>query len=664
MCSIFGVIRKENSGISHQQVRLVTERLLRLSESRGKDATGLALRQAPGIVVYKSSLAARQFIHTNKFKNLFREYIYPTKPTSSLTVMGHCRMATNGLKGLNCDNQPLIKEQSVAVHNGIIVNDQELWQKHNDCQRRFHVDTEIFLALLEKLSSQGLQIQKALAQIYAHIYGMTSMANMTNNDARLILTTNNGSLYTLFDDDLGLGVFASEEIFLKKLKGLPFVNTTAPIQQVPALCGMTVNMHDLTTTQFSLSLHQEQGPLSPASPLEQVLPINDISLHDETPPSLPGYVPERFPKAVAPSRLNIQRCTKCILPATIPFIEFDSNGVCNFCHNYQPKKIKGAGELEQEIAPFRKNNNRHDCVVAFSGGRDSSFGLHYIKKVLHLNPLAYSYDWGVITDLGRRNQSRLCGKLGVEHILIDAGIRHKLRNIRLNIGAWLRKPDLGTVPLLMAGDKPFYYYSGHLKKQHGLQLSIMCSGNPYERAKFKSGFSGVKGTQWGKGNLTGMPAKDKIQLALYYAKQFMINPAYINASLLDTLMGFYASYVYKDDNLYLYDYIPWDEEEINTTLREEYDWELAEDTKTTWRIGDGTAPFYNYIYYVMAGFSEFDTFRSMQIRNGALTRAKALSLIEEENQPRWPSMIWYAQRVGFDLEQAVNIINKAPKLYE
>ena len=32
---------------------------------------------------------------------------------------------------------------------------------------------------------------------------------------------------------------------------------------------------------------------------------------------------------------------------------------------------------------------------------------------------------------------------------------------------------------------------------------------------------------------------------------------------------------------------------------EDTEWESADDTKSTWRIGDGTASFYNYIYYII-----------------------------------------------------------------
>ena len=51
-------------------------------------------------------------------------------------------------------------------------------------------------------------------------------------------------------------------------------------------------------------------------------------------------------------------------------------------------------------------------------------------------------------------------------------------------------------------------------------------------------------------------------------------------------------------------------------MLDSYGWERAVDTSSTWRLGDATAPFYNYIYYTVAGFTEHDTFRSNQIREG------------------------------------------------
>jgi CRISPR/Cas system type I-B associated protein Csh2 (Cas7 group RAMP superfamily) len=113
----------------------------------------------------------------------------------------------------------------------------------------------------------------------------------------------------------------------------------------------------------------------------------------------------------------------------------------------------------------------------------------------------------------------------------------------------------------------------------------------------------------------------------------------------------------------LYSYINWDEDEVEKTLLNKYDWETAEDTDTTWRIGDGTAAFYNYIYYMVAGFSEIDTFRSNQIREGVILREEALSKAREENRPRVESLIWYTNTIDIDLLSALKVINSIETLY-
>jgi hypothetical protein len=90
---------------------------------------------------------------------------------------------------------------------------------------------------------------------------------------------------------------------------------------------------------------------------------------------------------------------------------------------------------------------------------------------------------------------------------------------------------------------------------------------------------------------------------------------------------------------------------------------MAPDTNTTWRIGDGTAAFYNYVYYTVAGFTEHDTFRSNQVREGDLTREEALTLVQEENMPRYQNIKWYLDVLGFDFADVINTVNKIPRMY-
>jgi hypothetical protein len=224
------------------------------------------------------------------------------------------------------------------------------------------------------------------------------------------------------------------------------------------------------------------------------------------------------------------------------------------------------------------------------------------------------------------------------------------------------------VPILMAGDKQFYYYFHKVRKQTGIKLFIFCGGYEGEEGTglFKYGFCNVttQGSKNALKRMTGISGGNKLKMMYYYFKQFVKNPAYINKSMFDTLFAFYASYMLTDDYLYLFHYLDWDEKQIIKTITEKFDWERESDTIATWRTDDGTAAFYNYVYLTMAGFTEFDIFRSHQIREGKLTRSQAFEIIKQENKPRFSSLEWYGQAIDFDMNKAVEIINSAPKLYK
>ena len=361
--------------------------------------------------------------------------------------------------------------------------------------------------------------------------------------------------------------------------------------------------------------------------------------------------------------MRLKRCSKCLLPETFPFIQYDHAGVCNYCNSYVPKMHENReGEFKAIIDKFRGIGNKPNCIIPFSGGRDSSYGLHYIVNELKLRPITYTYDWGMVTDLARRNIARVCGKLGIENIIVSADIQMKRRNIHKNVNAWLKKPDLGMIPLFMAGDKQFLHYVNVLKKQTGITLNIW-STNSLETTDFKVGFCGIS-PSFDKARPDYLPFNKKAKLTSYYMMNFLTNSAYLNNSLIDTIGSFYSYYAAPRLHYYqLFDWLKWDEKTIERTLFDEYNWEVSPDTTSTWRIGDGTAAFYNYIYYTVAGFSEFDTFRSNQIREGLITREQGLEFIKSENQPRFESMKWYLETINVDFERAISIVNKIPKLY-
>ena len=69
------------------------------------------------------------------------------------------------------------------------------------------------------------------------------------------------------------------------------------------------------------------------------------------------------------------------------------------------------------------------------------------------------------------------------------------------------------------------------------------------------------------------------------------------------------------------------------------------------------------MYTLVAGFSENDTFRSNQIREGMISRERALELVYDENKPRYNSLKWYLEIIGLDFREVIKIVNKMPQLY-
>lgn len=671
MCGIFGVITGENSSLKADQIQDVTKDLFLLSESRGKEASGFAGWAENKLLVHKTPFPASEMVKTKVYHDQLLKMTQSNK--GHFACIGHSRLVTNGYEHFNYNNQPVIKGDMVLIHNGIVVNIDDLWKAYPQIKRETDLDTEIIPVILQHKIAKEPSYLLALNKLYAEIYGMTNIAVFSLKNDNLILATNNGSIYYLKSEDDQLFIFASEYYILEQLiKKYEFLNGKKDLQihHLEARTALSVSLNEakselkqLNETQIDFS--NIKAKQSDAVFEEIAIDDKKRKVHKNT--SLEHFAfepPEEFVQIYEQRKLRIaelKRCSRCILPETFPYIEYDANGVCNYCNNYKKIDYKGAQAFADELNPYRKSNGKPELLMPFSGGRDSSYSLHYVVKELGMKPIAYSYDWGMITDLARRNQARMCDKLGVEHILVSADIRRKRENIRKNVLAWLKRPNLGTIPLFMAGDKQYFYFANLLMEQNKLEVSIL-GENLLETTKFKSGFCGIK-PKFDKDHTYSLSLADKIKMLSFYGKEYLLNPAYLNGSFLDTLDAFKSYYVIKHRNINLFNFIRWDEKIVNDVLLNEYDWETDPGTKTTWRIGDGTAAFYNYIYFMLAGFTENDTFRSNQIREGDMTREEALERSKIENQPRWDSIKWYCNTINVDFENAINIINEIEPHY-
>ncbi len=603
MCGIFGQIGTKP--VNWKNIEILVEH----ARQRGRDSSGLIFQSGTGYAVRRADYDIKRLL--SKQQNV-----------QSNLVMGHSRLITSGLS----DNQPVVRDGMVLIHNGIVVNDDSVWQSL-ELERELQIDSEAILGVALQDLAAGTEVESLPQKILETCKGTISAALTIPKLGKVCLFSNNGSLY--------VGKLDESTYFSSERYPLEVVGCTE-IKQV-----------------------WHAGLVLDIPKRDQIKVEDDNKRTENLIPTFQNVAAEEA-MLVYPKH-DLQRCTKCILPETMPYISFDHDGVCNYCNNYTPRNIpKPKDELFELVEPYRRNTGP-ECIVPFSGGRDSCWGLDLIVNELKMRPITYTYDWGMVTDLGRRNISRMCAELGVENIIIADDISKKRSNIAKNLKAWLKSPHLGMISILTAGDKHFFRHVETVKRQTGVQLNLW-GVNPLEVTHFKAGFLGVP-PDFEEKRVYMHGISKQLNYQCLRLKAMLQSPGYFNSSLWDTISGeYYRSFTEKQDYFHIFDYWRWDEHTCNETLKQ-YDWELAPDTSTTWRIGDGTAAFYNYLYYTIAGFTEHDTFRSNQIREGQMTREDALALVEDENRPRYQNIRWYLDSLGMDFKEVISTVNKTPRMY-
>jgi PP-loop superfamily ATP-utilizing enzyme len=127
-------------------------------------------------------------------------------------------------------------------------------------------------------------------------------------------------------------------------------------------------------------------------------------------------------------------CRKCILPDGFLGVHLNSEGLCDFCSNHEHKNVnwsrtkidskireKALIDWNQVVKNMQKNhgNFQYDCILGYSGGKDSTALLDYLVNNLGLNPLAVTSDTGFMTQIAKKNMEGTLAKINVDHVLIE-----------------------------------------------------------------------------------------------------------------------------------------------------------------------------------------------------------------------------------------------------
>lgn len=118
-----------------------------------------------------------------------------------------------------------------------------------------------------------------------------------------------------------------------------------------------------------------------------------------------------------------QICTHCIMDTSDPQIQFDDQGVCEYCNNFKSEIApnwhtdgRGDAELQALATKIRAGGvgKDFDCIIGLSGGLDSSYAAFIAKEKMGLRPLLYHVDAGWNTDQAVGNIEKLVNGLGLD----------------------------------------------------------------------------------------------------------------------------------------------------------------------------------------------------------------------------------------------------------
>jgi tRNA(Ile)-lysidine synthase TilS/MesJ len=115
-----------------------------------------------------------------------------------------------------------------------------------------------------------------------------------------------------------------------------------------------------------------------------------------------------------------------VLPETFPGISFDDQGRCSYCQKY-----KGSENQEKARDRFRekflkileetRNHGPYDALVAYSGGKDSTYTLMMLKEKFGLKVLAITLDHGFVSPMAEQNIRHVTSTLDIDHITVRPG---------------------------------------------------------------------------------------------------------------------------------------------------------------------------------------------------------------------------------------------------
>lgn len=350
-------------------------------------------------------------------------------------------------------------------------------------------------------------------------------------------------------------------------------------------------------------------------------------------------------------------CKTCLLPTNYLNIKIDDEGICNHCREFNTTDYLGAEKLLQDIQPALRLNTskKYDCVVGFSGGRDSTYLLWYIVKILKLRPLAVFSDDLFIPEIALQNMENTCKILGVELRSIKHDNLKKCITHHLN--AWIRRPVPETLMFINVGER--IGYETLVEKEairEGVHLIF-------------GGRTAIQSAERYKKELMLLNHRGgQFSWFLGYLKQVILNPALLmnlfslKVQYQEFMVVRWKKQLIKKHNLTIihpfYKYIHWIEKELEDVLFNELQWAIPEGAKNSARFGCEIDTLRQYLYLRTLGYNDTHVDLSYLIRDGQHTREDAAEILESSLEISEDYIRYILTKAGVNADQFLEKLNK------
>ena len=329
---------------------------------------------------------------------------------------------------------------------------------------------------------------------------------------------------------------------------------------------------------------------------------------------------------------SLKRCTKCVLPETHETIMFNNDGVCNVCEQQDVKNEfidwdEKKREFDDLIESYRGKGD-YDCIVPFSGGKDSTWTLYYLVKEYKLKPLVVRFDHGFLRKNLNDNAQKVFRELGVDVINFTPNW-HTVRKLMLQ-------------SLIEKGDFCWHCHTGIFSYPMWVsiryQVPLIIWGEP--SSEYTSYYSydqpeEVDEKRFNRYVNLGMSADDMyIRLGGRLDKRDL--KPYTYPPLKELRKINYRS-------VCMGSYIPWDVKKQTKIIMDELDWRGDEVENVPQEYSYEKIECYlqgvrDYLKYIKRGYTRPTHLATLDIRNNRISREEGLRLIKEYEGKR---LCWY-----------------------